>query len=260
MNLLAFGIIAAMPFLTVFALNFEAMHGYYAYDLPVAGSTVDIYQPYYLTVAGDDCNYWVSLSSGGKTVRHYPMSECTGQGALAIRRITAIDNETIWVDFSDNDETITRSKTGETYKPMPPFSHAETITVNQTFVAMCNNKPPSWLLEGEVDNSTGILVFQYLGQEVHKVTKVQQFLPAAGSGASDEAARGYPRHETSWVELDPPKDLLTHKLLFMSVSTPGKIQCDFPQIIERTIDSKKVDPDGIRAVSGWLYEWYRGGG
>lgn len=42
MNLLAFAAAAALPL--ALALNFEAMHAYYAYSLPVAGSTVEIHQ------------------------------------------------------------------------------------------------------------------------------------------------------------------------------------------------------------------------
>lgn len=261
MNLLAFGIIAAMPLLTVLALNFEAMHGYYAYSLPVAGSTMYVYIPYYTMALKDDFNYNVHLfPSWGLDVRHWPMSEpATMGGPFTISNITMIDSETIKVDFADNDYTITRSRTGQSYKPVPEFSHTETIRVNQTFVVFCNNLPPSWLREDEADNSTGLAIFQYRGLELHNVTEVRQFLPAAGQGTpeGESAAPGDPTYTESWITLDPPKELLTHKFLFMSGGTNGRIECDFPQIIEHTIDSKRIGPDYIRDVGSELYEWYR---
>lgn len=260
MNLLAFGAVAAMPLLIMLALNFEAIHGYYAYSLPVAGSTVELYMPYYMMALRDDFDYDVHLvPSVGLDVRHWPMSERATVGSFTIRNITMIDSGTIKVDFADNDYTITRSSTGRSYKPVHEFSHSETIGVNQTFVVMCNNPPASWLREGEADNSTGLAIFQYRGLESHNVTEVRRFLPAADRAPDGTplAAHGDTRYEESRAELDPPRELLTHKFLFMSGSTNGRIECDFPQIIEHTIDSKGIGPDQIKAVSGALYEWYR---
>ena len=260
MNLLAFGIIAAMPLLTVLALNFDAMHGYYAYSLPVAGSTMDVYIPYYMMALREDFNYNVHFFfSGGLDVSHWPMSEVDAVRSFTISNITMIDSETIKVDFADNDYTITRSKTGQSFKPVPEFSHTETIRVNQTFVVTCINLPASWLREGEADNSTGLAIFQYRGLELHNVTEVRQFLPAAGrdSPEGESAAPGGQTYTESRITLDPPKELLTHKFLFVSGGTNGRIECDFPQIIEHTIDSKRIGPDYIRDVGSELYEWYR---
>lgn len=258
MNLFMFGIVAIIPFLTVFALNFEAIHGYYAYSLPVANSSLDFYQPNYITAVNDYCNYTVMFFSSGKYVFHYPLSECTGAGAFTIQNITSIDGETIEIDFADNDYTITNSKTGLSYKPMPPFSHTEKIRVNQTFVALCNNRPASWPAEGEAHAGTGIVVFQYKGLELHEVTDVHLLLPAGISDVPDgvfSATPGGSKHAKNQTE--HPKELLTHKFLGMSGSTHGKIQCDYPQVIEHTIDSWRVDPADIKSFSDVVYEWYK---
>ena len=261
MDIRAFAVIAALPPLAVLALNFEALHGYHAYSLPVAGSTVDIRQVYYMTADADDHNYFVSfVPSRGISVRHYPMSENAAPGMFAIRNITAVDSETIRINFADNGYTITRSGTGQTHRPMPAFSHAETIRVNQTFVALCNNLPASWLPEGDADNSTGLVIFQYRGLETHEVTDVQQFLPVTGHdvpAGSSLLTSGSSRYAVSWMALDPPREILTHKFLFMSAYTHGRMQCDYPQVIEHTIDSKRIDPADIRAAGGTLYELYK---
>lgn len=260
MSHLALAAAAALPLLAMLALNFEALHGYYAYSLPVAGSTVWIYQVYYMAAAEDDYNYHLRfVPSRGISASHYPMSKGAAPGMFAIENITAVDSETIRVNFADNGYTITRSSTGQTYRPMPPFSHAETIKVNQTFVALCNNRPASWLPEGHSDNSTGLVIFQYRGLESHEVAEAQQFLPVSGDGVPEGAGlliSGSTRYATSWVELDPPREVLTHKFLFMSAYTHGRMQCDYPQVIERTIDSKRVGPADVKAAGGTLYERY----
>lgn len=102
MNLLAFAAAAALPL--ALALNFEAMHAYYAYSLPVAGSTVEIHQVHYMTAVEDDYNYLVHLvPSRGIYVRHSPMSEGAPHGMFAVRNITAAGGGTIRVNFADND-------------------------------------------------------------------------------------------------------------------------------------------------------------
>ena len=261
MNLPALAAVAALPLALALALDFEALHGHYAYSLPVAGSTVDIHQVYYMTAVEDDYNYLVHfVPSRGIYVRHYPMSESAPPGMFAVKNITAVDSGTIEVNFADNDYTITRSDTGQTYKPMPAFSHTETIRVNQTFVALCNNVPDPWLPEGHADNSTGLVILQYRGLESHEVTDVEQFLPVTGRDVPDGAGlyvHGSLRYATSWIALDPPREILTHKFLFMSAYTHGRMQCDYPQVIEHTIDSKRIGPADIKAVSGALYERYR---
>ena len=261
MNLLAFAAVAALPPALALALNFEAMRAYYAYSLPVAGSTVEIHQVYYMTAVEDDYNYLVHLApSRGICVSHYPMSEGAPPGMFAVRNITAVDSGTIRVNFADNDYTITRPDAGQTHKPMPAFSHTETIRVNQTFVALCNNAPEPWLPEGHADNSTGLVIFQYRGLESHEVTDVEQFLPVTGFDVPEGSGlyvHGSSRYATSWIAPDPPRETLTHKFLFMSAHAHGRMQCDYPQVIEHTIDSKRIGPADIKAVGGALYERYR---
>lgn len=139
-----------------------------------------------MTAVEDDYNYLVHLvPSRGIYVRHSPMSEGAPHGMFAVKNITAAGGGTIRVNFADNDYAITRSDAGQTHKPMPAFSHTETIRVNQTFVVLCNNVPEPWLPEGHADNSTGLVILQYRGLESHEVTDVEQFLPVTGRDVPD---------------------------------------------------------------------------
>ena len=57
MNNMTFAIAATLPVLLLLMLNFESIHGYYAYTVPVARSTVDVYTIVYVTVEENGRGY-----------------------------------------------------------------------------------------------------------------------------------------------------------------------------------------------------------
>ena len=278
MNHVAFAVAAALPALVLIPLNFDAIHGYYAYSVPVADATVDIYSIVYAAV--DDHRYGLlPFHSLNRTFVTEHVGSRFGLGLL-IADIERVDDETIRVDFADKNYTIF-SHDGSMYRLAPPFSHTELIGVNQTFVALCNNPPDGW--HNTTDNSTGLMIYQYRGVDTHTITEVEQMLPAMehGQDGSVELRRqGDDGYTTNIITLSPPKDIRVHKFLSMSAYTDGKMRCDYPQVIERTVDSMRVDPANFRAVlqehaearsahlewtdparvkAGYdvLYEWYR---
>ena len=262
MNRRMLAAIAVAPCLAAFALGFEEMRNHYEYSLPVAGSTVWGYQLFYMTADSDHHSYVVHFRPKGSIyVTDYPMSERRG-GMFTVRNVTLIDDETIRVDFADNDYTITNSKSGMSYKPVPKFSHSETIRVNQTFVAMCNNSPPSWPSRSDGDDhGTGLAILQYRGLVTHEVASVEQFLPVDRGYLPEEgealSIHGDSVHAARWKALDPPESIPTYRFLFASASTHGEMRCDYPQVIEHTVDSKRIGPADVRDFGGTLYEWYK---
>lgn len=279
MNHMAFAVAAALPAMVLIPLNFDAIHGYYAYNIPVAGATVDIYSIAYVTV--DDPGYiLLPFHSANRTHVIEYVGDPHHIYAFLIANIELMDDETIRVDFADRNYTIF-SHDGSTYRLAPPFSHTELIRVNQTFVAFCNNPPDGW--HDVPDNSTGLVIYQYRGMDTHTITEVKQMLPAmehGQDGSAEQRPQGDGAHATRTITLSPPKDIRVHKFLSMSAYTDGKMRCDYPQVIERTVDSMRVDPANFRAVlqehaearstylewtdparvKAWydvLYEWYR---
>ena len=278
MNHMALAVAAALPAMVLIPLNFDAIHGYYAYNIPVAGATVDIYSIAYFAV--DDRQYGLlPFYSLNRTLVDEHVGSHSGF-AFLIANIETVDDETIRVDFADKNYTIFRYD-GLTYRPAPPFSHTELIRVNQTFVAFCNNLPDGW--HDGPDNSTGLVIYQYRGIDTHTITEVKQTLPTmehSQDGAAELRPQGDGTHTTRTITLSPPKEIRVHKFLSMAAYTDGKMRCDYPQVIERTVDSMRVDPANFRAVlqeyaearsayrewtdparvKAWydvLYEWYR---
>lgn len=279
MNNMTFAIAATLPVLLLLMLNFESIHGYYAYTVPVARSTVDIYTIVYVTVEEDGRGY--SLSPFQSLNRTF-VTEYVGSDShflpFLIADIVLLDNEVIRVDFGDKGYTIF-SHDGTSYRPAPPFSHTETIKVNQTFLALCTNHVHE---RSNVHDSTGLAIYQYRGTETYKITKVKQMLPVTEygkDGATGLLSHGDTTYATRDTTLSPPKEVLVYKFLAMAAYTDSRIRCDYPQIIEHTVDSKRIDPadfktilqgwaelkygdskrivpDNIKASTDVLYEWY----
>ncbi len=249
MNLAAFALAATLPALVLIPLNFDSIHGYYAYSIPVAGATVDIYSIVYDTV--DDDGYYIEPQYHFNRTR---VTEHVGtiMGLpFMIASVEPVGNGTIRVDFADKNYTI-YSHDGSTYRVAPPFSHSEVIGVNQTFVALCSN----YRSERYNDHSsTGLVIYQYRGIETHTITEVEQFVPATEygkDGATTMRLRGDSAHAVRTIELSSPKEVQVYKFLSMSSYTDGKMRCDYPQVIEHTVDSMRVDTANLRAA---LQEW-----
>lgn len=263
MNGLAFAAAAVLPALVLVPLNFDAMHGYYAYHLPVAGSAVDGYRISYTTVEEKDYRYSILAfyASNSTPVRDYidlerPVFE------MLITRIRPLDNQTIQVDFSDGGYTLWRLN-GTSYEPtspIPRFTHTETIRVNQTFVTTCLNLPTLDYDGYQRDNSTGLVVSQYRGTDTIEIAEAKQHMPVTEGVTDDWPGRshhGGGTYATRTVSITPPEKVRVYKFLVASVSTDGKMRCDYPQVIEHTIDAKRIEPSDIKATSGTLYEWYK---
>ena len=255
MNGLALAAAAILPALVLVSLNFEAIHGHYAYRLPVAGSAIDLHRIAYTTIEEKDYRYVISpvYWRNGTTARDYVELDSPAQ-ELLIREIRILDDQAIQVDFGDNDYTLWHHD-GRSYKPVPEFSHTETIRVNQTFVTLCLNSAP-WYPE---DDSTGISIFQYKGIDTVEVAEAKQIMPPT-EGVTDgwpgRQRHGNTTYATRTVSLDPPEMVQVHKFLVASASTDGRMQCDYPQVIEHTIDSRSIWPDGVRVTPGALYDMY----
>ena len=280
MNGWMFAIAAALPAMALIPINFESMHGYYTYYLPVAGSTVEIYDIMYFTVEEEDYKYAVNMFFGlNSTLVSEYVGKKTPSYMMAISNITLLDDGSILVDYADNGYAI--GSGGPPMWRMPAFSHAEVIKVNQTFVAVCID-----LLgpkDSEHYDSTSIAIFQYLGVEDHEVTSVTRYhyvsdsMPEGGgtsqlpngtlvdrlaTGAIVPKGAGVARHgDTTYIvthePLSPPKIMPVYKFLFMSGYTHTKMPCDYPQVIDHTVDSKKIGPADIRAIGDQLYQWYK---
>ena len=252
MNNTTFAVAAVLPVLLLLLLNFESIYGYYAYTLPVAGSTVDIYSIVYATAEEDGKGYSITpFQSLNRTF----VTEYVGSGShffpFLIAKIDLLDDETIRVDFEDGGYTIF-SLDELPYRPAPPFSHTETIRVNQTFVALCTNHAHE---HDDAHDSTGLVIYQYRGLDTLKITKVKQMLPTTEhgkGGATGLLSHGGATYATRSMTLSPPKDVLVYKFLSMAAYTEGRIGCDYPQIIEHTVDAKRIDPADIGAI---LEEW-----
>ena len=107
MNNTTFAVAAALPVLLLLLLNFESIYGYYAYTLPVAGSTVDIYSIVYATAEEDSKGYNITpFQSLNRTF----VTEYVGSGShfspFLIAKIDLLDDEAIRVDFEDGGYTI----------------------------------------------------------------------------------------------------------------------------------------------------------
>lgn len=254
--------IGILPCLAVFALNLSAVHGHYAYSVPVAESTVDFYTISYMVAEKDDYNYDVHFfPPRGVYVREYPAAENRTPGEFTISGITQADSETIKIDFANNNYTITNSKSGLSYRPFPVFSHTETVGVNQTFVVMCNDVNPPWLDDGVDDGGTPLVIYQYRGLEVHEVNEVKQILPVTSEEDVPEGAsmiiHGDLLYSAEWIELDQPKKIPVHKFLWISAFTDSEMPCDYPSVIRHTVDSKQVEPADVAAFSRDLYDMYK---
>lgn len=280
MNGWMFAIAAALPAMVLVPINFESMHGYYAYSLPVAGSTVEIYDIVYFTAEEEDYKYAVEMFFGLNSTRVYEyVGKKSPSYMMAVSGITPLDDEAIRVAYSDNGYSI--GSGGPPKWRMPAFSHTEVIGVNQTFVALCID-----MLEpedAEYRDTTTVAIFQYRGVEKHEVASVERYhyvgdgmpegggtsrLPDGtlvsrlstgaivpeGAGVSQQGGSTY---ITTREQLSPPKIIPVYKFLFMSAYTHTKMPCDYPQVIDHTVDSKRIGPADIRAVDDQLYQWYR---
>ena len=245
MNRRTFAAIAIMPCLAVLALNLEAIHGHYAYSLPVARSTMQFYEMVYVPAEKDDYKYAIRFFPHNTSIVVYEsMWPEDTPPYFTLKNVVAASDGMIEVDFAQNNLTITRSTDGQSYHPAPVFSHTETIGINQTFVVMCDNRPPGW---SHADNdATGLVLLQYRGVEVLKVSSVVHMM-----------LHGDSKHSETRKEVTPPIDLPTYKFLGMSGYTHGEMQCDYPQVIEHAVDSRRADPAHIKSVSAGLYDLYR---
>ena len=281
MNGWMFAVAAALPAMFLVPINFESMHAYYAYSLPVGGSTVEVYDIVYFTVEEEDHKYAVEMFFGLNSTRVYEYVGKKGPSyMMAISNITLLDDETILVDYDDNGYAIT-SRGGPPKWRMPTFSHTEAIRVNQTFVALCIDMPESDY--PEYRDATPIVIFQYRGVEEHEVTSVTRYrhvgdgIPDGGgtsrlpngtlvyrlaTGAivpegAGVSVRGDSTYIRTYEALSQPMTIPVYKFLFMSAHTNTKMPCDYPQVIDHTVDSKRIGPADIRAVDDQLYQWYR---
>ena len=263
MNGLAFAAAAVLPALVLVPLNFDAMHGYYAYHLPVAGSVVDGYRISYTTADEKDYRYSIltSYASNSTLVRDYMKVDGPVREML-IMRIRPLDNQTIQVDFGDGGYTVWRL-TGTSYepaRPIPKFSHTEAIRVNQTFVTTCLNLPPLDSDSYRDYDGTGLIVSQYRGTDTIEIAEAEQHMLVTEGVTDDWPGRshhGGATYATRTVSITPPEKVRVYKFLVASVSTDGKMRCDYPQVVEHTIDAKRIEPSDIKAASGTLYEWYK---
>ena len=272
---------SALPAMFLIPINFESMHGYYAYSLPVAGSTVEIYDIVYFVAEKEDYMYAVEMFFGLNSTRVY---EYVGKNSpsymMTISNITRLDDEAILVDYDDNGYAITGAD-GRPKWRAPAFSHTETIRINQTFVALCIDAPKPE--DSEYSDSTSIAIFQYRGGEEHEVASVTRYrhvgdgLPEGGGTSRlpngtlvhrlstgdivPEGAGVTVKGDSTYIRtlepLSPPKTITVYKFLFMSAYTHAKMPCDYPQVIDHTVDSKRIGPADIRAVDDQLYQWYR---
>lgn len=245
MNRRTFATVAILPCLAVLALNLEAIHGHYEYSLPVAGSTVDIYDIVYVPVEKDGYKYSLRFFPHNTSivVFEHTSSKYT-PGYFTMNNVAAAGGGMIEVDFAQNNLTITRSTDGQSYQPAPVFSHTETIGINQTFVVLCDNQPPGWYRAD--DDSTTLVLLQYRGLEVHRVSSVVH-MTLDGDSKYDKIRKA----------VTPPIDLPTYKFLSLAVHTHGKMQCDYPQVIEYSVDSRRVDPADVKSRSAGVYDLYR---
>ena len=251
MNHLAFALAATLPALVLIPLNFDSIHGYYAYSIPVAGATVGIYSIVYDTV--DEDGYYIRPEYH---LNRTHVTEYVGtiMGLpFMIASVEPVGDGTIRVNFADKNYTI-YSHDGSMYRVAPPFSHSEVIGVNQTFVALCSN----YGSERDSDHdSTGLVIYQYRGIEAHTITEVERLLPATEygkAGATTMRLHGDSAHAVRTVTLSPPKEVQVYKFLSMSSYTDGKMRCDYPQVIEHTVDSMRVDTANFRATLQELAE------
>lgn len=255
MNRLALAAAAIMPAVVLVVLNFETIHGYYAYYLPVAGSTIDLHRIAYTTIEAKDHRYVISpvYWRNGTSVRDYMESDGPAR-ELLIEEIRILDGQTIQVDFGDNDYTLWHYD-GRSHKPVPEFSHTETIRVNQTFVTLCTNPAP-WHPEHD---STGIVIFQYRGIDTVEVSEVTQIMPPT-EGVTDDwpdwQLYGNNTYAARTISLEAPQDVRVHKFMVASASTDSRMRCDYPQVIEHTIDSRSIWPDDVKATPGALHNMY----
>ena len=263
MNSLAFAAAAVLPALVLVPLNFDEMHGYYAYHLPVAGSTVDGYRISYTTMEEKDYRYSILPfhSTNHTSVHDYIELDGPVREPL-FKQIRYLDNQTIRVGFADSDYTLWQWN-GTSYEPLKPvakFLHAETIRINQTFVTTCLNLPPLGPGDHPDGGGTGISVFQYRGIGTIEISEAEQHMPVTEGVTDDWPGRlhlGDTVYATRTVSITPPEKVPVYKFLVASASTDGKMQCDYPQVIGHTVDAKQIDPADIKAASGTLYEWYK---
>ena len=60
------------------------------------------------------------------------------------------------------------------------------------------------------------------------------------------------------IALSPPKEVPVYKFLSMSAHTDGRMRCDYPQVIEHTVDSMRVYPDFRATLREWAEARYAG--
>ena len=151
--------VTVLSCLVLVMLVYEPVYGFFAYRLPVAGSTIDH--------GLHDIHYeWVEKENGS---RHFGTLE----------EISIVDDGTIEVRFGQNDHGIYRS--GEKIYSPPVFSHVEQIRVGQTFVVTCIDEddiPPHPDDALYTDDGTDITILKYLGLEEHAGIRVYKFLHA----------------------------------------------------------------------------------
>lgn len=258
MNSLAFAAAAVLPILVLVPLNFEGMHGYYAYHLPVAGSAIDGYRISYTTIEEKDHRYSILTAHPVNLTLVSDYLELDGPvHEPLIERIEPLDEQTIRVYFSDKNYTMWKQD-GTSYKPIPAFSHVETIKVNQTFVTMCRNRAPQG---SDGAAGTGLMVFQYRGTDTVEITKATQIMPVTEGVTDDWTGRMWwddiTTYATRDVHLDPPEKVPVHKFLLAHAYTDTMMRCDYPEVIKHAIDARGIDPADIRAAGDALYDMYR---
>ena len=260
MNILAFAAAAILPILALVALNFDEMHGYYVYHLPVAGSAIDGYRISYTTMEEKDYRYSILPfhSSNRTPVYDYVELDSPVHEPL-IERIEPLGGQAIRVHFSDKNYTVWRLD-GTSHKPVPAFSHTETIKVNQTFVTMCRNRAPQDPYDAHGGGGTGLTVFQYRGTDTVEITEARQVVPVEEGAAEDWTGRignEVAMYATRDISLEPPERVPVYKFLIAHAYTDGAVPCDYPGVIEHTIDARPIHPADIRAAGDVLYDMYR---
>lgn len=212
---------------------------------------------FYTTVDEKDHGYAIMpLHEANRTVVEKYAGDDRPLYTLLITGITLLDDGTIKVEFEDKDYNITSSD-DVTYRLVPEFTHAETIRVNQTFVAMCLNLPPE-LADGRA--GTGLKIFQYRGVDMHMLTQVKHLVPLMDGTIHNTTGWSWHGDVVYGIHnelVSPPREIPVHKFLSISAYTENTLRCDYPEVIKYTVDAKKVRPTDIKAAHDVLYDMYK---
>ena len=94
-------------------INYESMHNYATYGVPIKNSVVE-------ENVGD--------------VHYEPIKKGIHTYYASIENINLLDDESIDITFSQNDYEYSNG-----YRPFPEFSYTQNIRINQTFVVVCHD-------------------------------------------------------------------------------------------------------------------------